>query len=81
MATENKTLTTSWQLLIAGPAVVTLEIGAVALLHSAPSMPAADAAVQRLRSGTDRESRTFNGSNNIYAKKDIEQPVVVAYGE
>jgi hypothetical protein len=69
MATQNKTLTTVWQLLKAAPVVVALETGKVAELHSAASAPAVDAPPQRLVRGTDRESRTFNGSNNIYARK------------
>lgn len=82
MATAEKTLTTSYVLIIAGPAVVTLEEGLVAMLHIAASSPAADAPAHRLVRGSDRESFTYNGSDNIYAKKTDpsgDRVVVIAY--
>lgn len=82
MATAEKILTTSYQLLAAGPLVVTLEAGAVAMLHVAASAPAPTAAAHRLVRGSDRESFSYNGSDNIYAKKTDptgDRDVVVAY--
>lgn len=82
MATQEKTLTPSFQLLAAGPLVVTLEEGALAMLHIAGSSPAVDAPVHRLVRGTDRESLTYNGSDNVYAKKTDpggNRTIVVAY--
>lgn len=82
MATAEKELTTAYQLVIAGPAVVTLEIGPAALLHMASSSPAANAPAHRLVRGTDRESFTYNGSLNIYAKKRDDSgvnTVLIAY--
>jgi hypothetical protein len=68
MATQEKTLTTSFQLLAAGPLVVTLEQGKVAMLHIAASAPSPTAPAHRLVRGTDRESFTYNGADNVYAK-------------
>lgn len=82
MATAEKTLTDSYQLLIAGPAVVTLEKGKVAMLHIASSTPSSNAAAHRLVRGTDRESFTYNGYDNIYVKKTDpanDRVVIVAY--
>jgi len=70
MATAELTLTNSFQLVIAGAAVVTLEIGAKAKLHIAADLPADNAAAHRLVRHTDRSSFTYNGSDNIYARKD-----------
>jgi len=83
MATQNKTLTTAWQLLEAAPTTITLEQGHRLEYHSAASTPAAGAAFQSLIRDTDRTWRTFNGSNNIYARKSAGtvDPVVVGYGE
>ena len=79
MATDEKNLTTSYQLLIAGPAVVTLEIGPAALIHVAASAPAAGAPPHRLVRGTDRESFSYPGTANIYAKKIAAEDVLVAF--
>lgn len=82
MATQEKTLTTVYQLIIAGPAVVTLETGKVAMIHIAASAPAANAPAHRLVRGTDRASLTYNGTDNIYAKKTDpagDRNVVIAY--
>jgi len=83
VATENKDLTSAWQSLGAGPLTVALEVGREALLHSAASPPAADAAVQRLRSSDHGGPiwRTFYTTDNIYAKKGISDDVTVSYGE
>lgn len=81
MATQEKELTTSYQLLGAGPLVVTLETGPAAMLHIAASSPSGSDPAHRLVRGTDRESFTYNGSDNIYAKKEsaFSETITVAY--
>jgi hypothetical protein len=82
MATTETTLTTSYQLIGAGPGVVTLELGKVAMLHIATSLPGAGAPAHRLVRGSDKESLTYLGSENIYGRKTdptSERVVKVAY--
>jgi hypothetical protein len=82
MATAEKTLTNSYQLIISGPALVSLEKGSLALLHVAAALPLDTAPAHRLVAGTDRESFTYNGSDNIYARKFDPagtQVVVISY--
>jgi len=82
MATANTTLITTFQLLGAAPITITLEVGQIAEYHSAPSTPDEGDPVQRLVQGTDRTWRTFNGSNNVYARKPANAgETIIGHGE
>lgn len=83
MATANITLTTSFQLVAAAPVIITLEVGQLAEYHSKTGgIPASGAPVQRLVQNTDRTWRSFNGSNNVYARKTANAgETVIGFGE
>lgn len=81
--TQEETLTSTYQLLIAGPAVVTLEQGFLARLHmkTGAGIPADNVPAQRLVKGTDRESYNYTGTDNIFARKEATntKKVLVAF--
>lgn len=82
MATQEKTLTTSFQLLGQGPLLITLEKGHLAELHIASSAPTPPVPVHRLIRGKDREWLNYTGLENVYAKKTDpsgDRMVIVSY--
>ena len=70
--TQELPLTATYQLLIAGPAVVTLETGSIARLHmkTGAGIPADNVPAQRLRSGNGPLFYDYKGTLNIFARKE-----------
>lgn len=71
MATQTKTLTTSYQLLAGGPLLVTLEEGENVDIHIASSAPADTDPAHTLYRNGDRSFINYLGTDNVYAKKPL----------
>lgn len=67
--TEELELTSSWQLLGAGPMLISLDVGAGAKVRFASTLPVADEAGHLLVRDSDRSWISYTGTLNVYAKK------------
>lgn len=81
--TENIELTTSWQLLAAGPLLIQLKVGPKAELRIDASLPGAGDDSELLTRKDGDAFRTYNGTKNVYGRKTAGTPeaVILAYGE
>lgn len=78
-------LTDTYQLIGAGPCLITLEEGVLALARIAASLPANTAAGHSVGSAPGIEpGLSYSGAENVYMKihpKNVGQPTKVAYTE
>ena len=68
MATISLVLTNVYQLVGAGPGLMTIEDGIRVKFHIGVSLPGVDDPAHTMTRASDRSSMSYSGTENIYAK-------------